>query len=226
MPAAVIRVVAFQKFLGLEVELEDEHRLVRPLLMDARVDQGGEFRFFYLLPFGPCRVLIEDTRYSRRAALDEGGLESEIRDYAARRGWRIRAVHKRERGILPIPLDLGRAPVAGVAPRIGMRGGFFHPTTGYSLGAAVRLAHRLASVPRLTPEAVDAALAELRSEQKVAQTFFRWLNRVWLDVLPAKLRPYVIQYFYRLPDSWIEAFYAGRWIGPKAKGERHVHEPA
>ena len=83
----------FQKFLGLELEFEAAARARAPLLMDATVPQLGGFRFFYVLPLSPTRLLVEDTRFSldprarpRRAA--PRGAELRRRASAA---WRARA---------------------------------------------------------------------------------------------------------------------------------------
>lgn len=45
----------YQKFLGLEVALEADCGLDRPLLMDACLEQGPQFRFMYVLPLAPRR---------------------------------------------------------------------------------------------------------------------------------------------------------------------------
>ncbi|HSH75189.1 MAG TPA: lycopene cyclase family protein, partial [Longimicrobiales bacterium] len=51
----------FQKFFGMELELKHAHELDLPVVMDARLDQTGGYRFMYVLPMGERRVLLEDT---------------------------------------------------------------------------------------------------------------------------------------------------------------------
>src|SRR5580698_3963539 len=69
--------LGWQKFLGQEVRLAAPHGLARPVVMDATVSQLDGYRFLYLLPMGPDRVLIEDTRYSDGPALDRGQIEAD-----------------------------------------------------------------------------------------------------------------------------------------------------
>ena len=54
----------YQKFLGLELELARPHHLDRPVLMDATVDQSEGYRFLYILPLGPSRLLVEDILWT------------------------------------------------------------------------------------------------------------------------------------------------------------------
>ena len=60
----------FQKFTGQVLQLAKPHGLEGPIIMDATVDQAGDYRFFYTLPLTPDQVLVEDTRYSNEPGLD------------------------------------------------------------------------------------------------------------------------------------------------------------
>ena len=62
----------FRKFVGVEIETDRPHGVPRPMIMDATVTQQDGYRFIYLLPFSPTRILIEDTRYSDGGDLDDG----------------------------------------------------------------------------------------------------------------------------------------------------------
>ena len=76
----------YQKFLGLEVELAADCGLDRPLLMDACLPQGPQFRFMYVLPLAPRRLLIEDTAFARTPDLNTAARREAIHAYAADRG--------------------------------------------------------------------------------------------------------------------------------------------
>ena len=150
--------LAWQKFVGLELRLAAPHGMVRPVIMDATVAQLDGYRFLYLLPFGADRLLVEDTYYSARAALDPGALTARALAYAAAQGWRVAEVLAREQGVLPIALGGDLEAYLGQAdqrlPEVGLRAPLFHPVTGYSLPEAAALAHDLASAPELTSGAV------------------------------------------------------------------------
>ncbi|WP_045391233.1 lycopene beta-cyclase CrtY [Falsirhodobacter sp. alg1] len=202
--------IAFQKFLGQEVELDAPHGLTRPIIMDATVDQVDGYRFVYVLPFGPNRLLIEDTRYSDTATLSAEGVRAAIGEYANSQGWTITRILAEEQGALP--LMLGFDPKAFWAdahlPRIGMRAAQFHPVTGYSLPDAVRTS---AVVEAHWHKGSDALAHAIRQDALSRTTrFYRLLNRMLFRAADPAQRRHVMNRFYRLPEPLIERFYAGR----------------
>ena len=206
--------LAWQKFVGLELRLEAPHGLTRPTIMDASVEQLDGYRFVYLLPFGPDRLLVEDTYYSDAAALDRPALEARILAYAAARGWRVAEVAAREEGVLPIALggdlDAYLAEAPGDIPAVGLRAPLFHPVTGYSLPEAAALAHELAETLPPT-SAAAAAWVQARVRRRWRETgFLRALNRMLFLAAEPQERYRVLQRFYRLPQPLVERFYAGR----------------
>jgi lycopene beta-cyclase len=210
--------IAFQKFLGLFVRLAEPHGLSGPILMDATVEQVDGYRFVYTLPFSDTEALIEDTYYADEPDLDHRQLRRGIEDYAEKQGWVIAAITGQETGALPIVLggDIEAfwfAGPEGVA-RSGMRGAFFHPTTGYSLPEAVRLADEIAALPDLESTALFE-LTRRRSEELWRRTgYYRLLNRMLFRAAEPELRYRIFERFYGLSGGLIRRFYAGRlkWI--------------
>ncbi|HSL16438.1 MAG TPA: lycopene beta-cyclase CrtY [Methylomirabilota bacterium] len=206
--------VAFQKFVGLFVRLETPHDLAGPVLMDATVEQFDGYRFVYTLPLGERELLVEDTFYSDSPSLDVERLRAGIRLYAARQGWSVAEVVGEEAGVLPIVLDGDIEAVwaegpAGVA-RSGMRAVLFHPTTGYSLPEAVRLADAVAARRELD----GAGLYRLTHDRSVELwrrgAFFRLLNRMLYRAAEPSRRVVVFERFYGLSEGLIRRFYSGR----------------
>jgi lycopene beta-cyclase len=101
-------------------------------LMDFRVAQEGETRFFYLLPFDERRALVEYTIFSS-AVLGRGDYEAALRGYIREQlGIEAYEIVRREKGNIPItdrpfPRKLGRRVMS-----IGARAGRIKPTTGYA----------------------------------------------------------------------------------------------
>jgi lycopene beta-cyclase len=203
--------LGFQKFLGQELALERPHGLDRPLVMDADVAQADGYRFVYVLPLAPDRVLVEDTYYADGPMLDALTLRTRIASYAADRGWRVRHVVREERGVLPITLAGDVAAfwdeANGVA-RSGLAGGFFHPTTGYSLPDAVRLADLVAALDDLSAPALFAALRAHAQSQWRARRFYRGLNRMLFLAARPDRRYRILRRFYGLPEPLVRRFYA------------------
>jgi len=205
--------VGWQKFVGREYRLSAPHGLLRPIVMDACVDQADGYRFVYCLPFDEHRLLIEDTYYSLDPTLDKAALGARIEAYAAAQGWTPAEIEAEESGVLPVATggDFdGFWPADDPVARLGLRGGFFHPTTGYSLPDAVRTALLVAG----QADADSAGLAQmLRAEAKRlwrARGFYRLLDRMLFHAAEPAQRYRVLEHFYRLDPALIARFYAAR----------------
>lgn len=195
---------AYQKFLGQELEV-DGPASDEVLVMDARLPQVDGFHFMYVLPFGPRRLLVEDTYFADGPALDRQLLRGRIADYLAARGLETRRVVREEEGCLPLPLAGLAGPSLGSPLRLGYQGGWLHPTTGYSLPVAARVATTLAR-----HDLADAAgaLTALRARLRRQTEFCVRLNRLLFRAVPAGERWRLMSRFYRLPRATIERFYA------------------
>jgi lycopene beta-cyclase len=206
--------LGYQKFVGLEVELLEAHGLKYPVIMDATVDQLDGYRFVYLLPLSPTRVLIEDTRYSEHSDLDREAISGAIMDYATRQGWKISTVDRTESGLLPIVLahDFERfwSELSHDVAHAGLRAGLFHPTTGYSLPDAVTVAELIAEKWPIGSEALAREIVGHAARQHKRQWFYRLLNRMLFLAAQPDQRHLVLERFYTLSTPLIERFYAGR----------------
>lgn len=200
---------AFQKFLGAFVRTRQPHGIVRPILMDATVDQIDGFRFVYTLPWSEHELLVEDTRYSDTSAIDEDAMRLGVMTHLAAHGLAGGVdVLGYERSALPIPFHGSLQPVvrAGVLAS-GVAAGLFHPTTGYSLPDAVRFAERLVSLPSLrNDEAVPAMNDYARGRWRDGE-FFRRLNNMLFRAAEPTRRRRVMEQFYRRDDDLIARFY-------------------
>jgi lycopene beta-cyclase len=205
--------LGFQKFVGLEVELEEPHGLKGPIIMDATVDQLDGYRFVYTLPFTPTTAMIEDTYFADGLALDRAAVAGRVNAYAASQGWRIRRIIREEDGVLPMTIDgdiqahLDSFP-AGVTP-VGMAAGLFHPATGYSFPDAVRLALHIAHLPDLSGAAIDRAVRNFATQTWNSRGFYHLLNKMLFRAAYPHERRGILQHFYRLDAGLVERFYAG-----------------
>lgn len=195
----------YQKFVGHEVELTAPHGLAEPMLMDARVPQVDGLRFLYVLPLGPTRLLVEDTCFSDSPLLDRPGMQAGIEHYCHSHGWRVARQIRIESGVLPMPWAPVALPDSAVLVG-GMRGGWFHPLTGYSLPEAARLADQLARLPlpRWQPTVWQAWHTQLVRRSKLARLLCFALFRL---ADPAS-RVAMLARFYRRDDAVVARFYA------------------
>jgi len=210
-PSAGLEVRA-QKFVGLEVRTEQPHEVARPMIMDADLEQRDGYRFLYLLPFAPDRLLIEDTRYSDAMALERSSVRADALAYAQARGWRIAEVVREEDGVLPVALggDIAAFWDEGAPglPRSGLAAALFHPVTGYSLPDAVRLAEVIAALPSLEAPAVYRATRGLSEKLWRERSYYRYLSRLLFQAADPMERWRVLRRFHTLSEGLIARFYA------------------
>lgn len=101
-------------------------------LMDFRVAQGAETRFFYVLPYSETEALVEFTIFSERVAEQEFyqqglrqylGLQLGLIDYQ---------ILEQERGAIPMTTHSFSRQQGERILNLGTAGGFTKPTTGYT----------------------------------------------------------------------------------------------
>lgn len=204
----------WQVFMGRHLRTAEPHRVTRPMIMDARVDQIGGYRFVYVLPLGACQLFIEDTYYQDAPQLDRSALPSRLDEYCRRHGWEGEILGF-EMGVLPVMTGgnfagfLSAHRIEGVA-LAGARGGFVHPLTSYTLPFAVKTALAIAEDADL-PGPQLAAKIEASARRHWRQTaYYRLLGSMLFGAARPKERYRIFERFYRLPEPLIERFYAAR----------------
>lgn len=204
----------WQKFVGLELELENDHGLAGPIVMDATVAQLDGYRFVYTLPFGPRRVLVEDTYFSDAADLSADAVRDRVLDYARVQGWQVASVGRQEAGVLPMALGGEAADLWSAAPHgvtlTGLASGLFHPATGYSFPDAVRTADVIAGLGVLDGPSIYAAQRHHSEAAWRDRGFYRYLNTMMFLGAEPHERYRVIERFYGLNPALVRRFYAGQ----------------
>ena len=204
----------WQVFMGRQLRTDRPHGIERPTIMDARVAQPDGYRFVYVLPLSAQEIFIEDTYYQDSPKLDRRALSSRIDAFCAEHGWEGEPL-THETGVLPVITggDFTRYQAAQRTPGVavaGARGGFVHPLTSYTLPFAVETALAVAADADL-PGAQLAAMLEGRARAHWRATkFYRRLGAMLFGAAKPDQRYRVFERFYRLPESLIERFYAGR----------------
>jgi lycopene beta-cyclase len=201
----------WQKFIGQEFRTGRPHGMTRPIVMDASVAQIDGYRFVYVLPFGPDRIFIEDTYYSDGPEINRAALEQRIADYAADKGWDIAELVHQEIGALPVTTGGDFEAYwrsGGEAAKIGVRAGLFHPTTGFSIPDAVRVASLIAKLDDLSGASIEAAMHAHAGKCWAEGGFYRLLDRMLFHAAEPEMRYSVLQRFYSLPAPLVSRFYA------------------
>ncbi|XBA03197.1 lycopene cyclase family protein [Fibrella sp. ES10-3-2-2] len=124
---------SLQHFKGWVITTEyDCFDVSAPRIMDFRVPQLDDCRFFYLLPFDKRTALIEYTVFGQQVLADAeytDALRRYISTFIDTGGYRIQET---ERGVIPMTDELPPVQPGGHVLRIGMAGGYTRPSTGYT----------------------------------------------------------------------------------------------
>ncbi len=198
--------VGYQKFVGHEIEVEASHGIERPLIMDARVAQHDGFRFVYVLPLAPDRLLVEDTYFSSTPDLDLSTVRGRILEQTRIRGWKVARIVREECGVLPMPWRSHPNPDSNVV-MAGYAAGLFHPTTGYSFPMALKLALAVAAQDAPGRVATDL-MPKFRAAHQRCTVVLRFLNWMMFNAVAPTARWRLLSRFYRLPVDTIGRFYA------------------
>jgi lycopene beta-cyclase len=156
---------------------------------------------------------VEDTYYSLSPRLDAETLGRRIDAYVAGHGWTPAEIVRKEQGVLPVALGGSVAALWNALPgmpKLGLRGGFFHPTTGYSLPDAARTALQIARHQELSSPALYHLLRDEAARLWRERRFYRRLNRMLFHAAAPTERYKVLEHFYRLDPALVARFYAGR----------------
>lgn len=203
--------LGWQKFVGIEFAARSPEPDCATV-MDARLPQIDGYRFVYVLPLSAETVLVEDTYYSDTPALNVPEVAARVRALAQARGL-MGAELRQETGVLPILIGGDPHsfwPESDPVARIGLRGGFFHATTGYSFGMALRLAEEIAALPGPLDGAQMAQWTRARFMAHWRESgYFRLLNRMLFHAATPDERHRIFAHFYRLAPERIGRFYAG-----------------
>ncbi|MEI7973866.1 MAG: lycopene beta-cyclase CrtY [Bdellovibrio sp.] len=205
----------YQKFVGLDVELQEPHGMQHVRLMDARIPQIDGYRFMYVLPWSEKHLLIEDTYYSNHALLKIERIEQEILRYAEGQGWRIASIQRREVGCLPLPLFSTSYPSPAPSPQsLGARGQRINAVTGYTTPLRLRFLDLFFKTSSPSQENFERTQARFQKEEQQQENFYLMLNRMMFQAAANDERYRILQKFYRLPEGVVQRFYSGRlsWL--------------
>lgn len=201
---------AYQKFLGIEITLQQPITLNYPIIMDAQLPQQDGFRFMYVLPFAPNRLLIEDTYYSLNPELNSPYLLEKIYKYAEQKKWKITAVIRQEEGVLPIPLQQKPPQLHKdkILP-LGMHANLFHVTTGYSLAVNYNFAWQMYAY--INQKNLNQEWYKKQYHFYKSMQFYRIMNRFLFIAGKTDKRYRFLETFYqRQSEAIISRFYAGK----------------
>ena len=204
----------WQVFMGRHMRTSQPHRISRPVIMDACVDQADGYRFVYVLPLGANDIFIEDTYYQDTPALDRSLLSRRIDSYASAQGW-FGDILGNETGVLPVITGgnfsaYRREAQLDAIPTAGARALLSHPLTSYTVPLAVETAQLIAANAELPGNQLAALLANHARMHWNKTGYYRLLGSMLFGAAKPMARYRIFERFYGLKPELIERFYAGK----------------
>ena len=204
----------WQVFMGRHLRNSRPHGITRPVIMDASVEQLDGYRFVYVLPLGANELFVEDTYYNDAPTLDRSALSGRLDAYCRQNGWDGEILGF-ETGVLPVVTggdfgayrrdrQLDRIPQAGAGALLA------HPLTSYTLPQAVETAQLVAGNADLPGDQLAALLAAHAQRHWKRTGYYRLLGKLLFEAADPAERYRIFQRFYKLDETLIERFYAGR----------------
>jgi lycopene beta-cyclase len=202
----------YEARLERDYRFKAPHRVDRPVLVDATMDQGAGLRFFECVPLSEGRLRVADICVSERSQPDEQAGQR-LDAYVKARGWARPRASGEQAGARPLPMGgdfaafwrLGGARAA----KLGLRGGFVHPVTGRTVGDA---AHNAMLLSRQRDFSGNALHDLFEAEAKQLWKRREPLRAVTAAIAaaPPEQRRALLERLYRLDPALLERFFADR----------------
>lgn len=209
---SMLRLLHFA-FVRRDYRFEAPHGVDRPVLADATLNTGEGLAFFRCVPLGDQRLAVYDVLLSTGPGSDAAAAGRRLHHYVERRGWRGGTVERESAGDWPLPAggDFGafwRIGGARVA-KLGVRGGFVHPGTGWTAPDAIRTALLLARQQDLSGAALHDAFAAEAKRLWGERAPWREVNRAYARAGPGAQRA-LFERIHRLDPGLLARFHSGR----------------
>ncbi|MGA0559950.1 lycopene cyclase family protein [Larkinella sp. VNQ87] len=172
-----------QHFKGWVIQTEKPcFDVNRPCMMDFRVEQHGDCRFLYVLPFDERTALVEYTIFNDRLLAD-AEYDTALIDYISRfLDTGNYTIQETEFGIIPMSDEPTQERAGRRVVRIGTSGGYTKPSTGYTFQRTQRYLHEIV-------QNLVAIGKPRRRKPWLRRVFKKYLDSVLLNVLQYRRHP-------------------------------------
>lgn len=154
----------------------------QPRLMDFRVEQRGDCRFLYVLPFDERTAFVEYTIFNDRLLPDDE-YETSLRQYISQYlDTGTYHISETEFGVIPMSDEPTTQKPADHIVRIGTSGGYTKPSTGYTFQRTQRYLRELVQTLATTGQPI-------RPKPWLRRKFKEMQDSVLLNVLQYNRHP-------------------------------------
>lgn len=191
----------YKKFLSFEIELEEPHHMISPVVFDGKVDKKEIYRNISYFPLTENTMLVKDFWYSDNRRIDVAEMRTVLNDTIKEKGWKISKVLREESGVVAVPLT---PPTFHQEGRVISLAGLFHGSTISSIGAMTKLIDEMVSTSFRYGE-LREIVSKFRKSEGEVQGFYRSLNKILIE----EKKDFIFERIYNQPYSIIEKFSSG-----------------
>jgi lycopene beta-cyclase len=205
LPDPLSNGTVFRKSVGLVVELDEDHRMEKPISMDSSVNNKELFRLMQFLPIKPNQLLIKDHRYSKHPQIDLETIEEDLL-WEVRKKWKVKKTLKHESEVVltgsnpPTKWNHHRLVKLGITP-------------SSFLGDASAETVNLVDLLTQTSFRLGELKSVLNQYYEKQQEFKHWqlLSKVFYQNLDPGARHQFWDHVLRLPSPCLENFRNGHF---------------
>ncbi len=190
----------YRKYLVMEVELNEDHNLIAPVIFDAGVDSKDQFRSFRYLPLSPRKLLVKDFWISENNLINLHEMRNALSSSLSQMGWKIEKVLREDSGTMEVPMSKAIIPQEG---RVINLADIFHDTTGCSIPHVTKLIDRMVRTSFRLGE-LKEIVHNFRKENEDDKKFFHFINRLMIED-----KQQIFEAIYQQPYPVIERFSRG-----------------
>lgn len=193
--------MGYKKVLTLEIELEEDHNLIFPVVVDEIIEKKEIYRNISYFPLTNRSILLKDQWYSDNKKLELDEMRSSLLSTIKDKNWKIKKVIREEHAVVAVPTT---SPTFHQEGRVISLAGLFPETTASSIQSITKLIDEMVSTSFRYGE-LREIVSKFRKSEEHTQNFFRTLNRQLIE----EKKDSVIEKIYNQPYSLIERFSKG-----------------
>lgn len=200
-----VSTLGFYKTTEFMLELENEHQILHPMMMDGRVEQKDGIRYFQYFPMGEKKLLLKEIRLSAKPKLIGEDFESTIMSFARAKGWKVSGQSKKNIHIQRIPQV---TPELNHLGRIIRLSGYINEVSGESLPDIMRVINLMVKTSFRYGE-IREVLKTYSENKEKSRRILRVVSGWILNDKRSQTSIAFFEQLHKMPSATREKFFSG-----------------
>lgn len=200
-----VSTLGFYKTTEFMLELESDHQILHPMMMDGRVEQKDGIRYFQYFPMGEKSLLLKEIRLSAKPKLIGEDFESTIMNFARAKGWKVSDQSKKNIHIQRIPQV---TPELNHLGRIIRLSGYINEVSGESLPDIMRVINLMVKTSFRYGE-IREVLKTYSENKEKSRRILRVVSGWILNDKRSQTSIAFFEQLHKMPSATREKFFSG-----------------